>query len=229
MNELKSGESTFELSVPYTLYETGSDRAKPLMVYLHGFKQNSKIFKRLMHPLTELEAYHLFIQGPYPVYDRKRNKTVDQWGRSWYLYDGRAEQFVSSLEEAAQFLDRLLEDIYPDINTTRTAMVGYSMGGYLAGYYGLSRADQIDELAVMGSRIKTEVFKEEHSGFEHLNVLALHGRQDRSVKSDPQKKSCAMLAGWGASVTFKELEEGHRLSSVYPNEVKKWLTGLGYQ
>src|SRR5699024_10397072 len=152
MNELKSGESTFELSVPYTLYETGSDRAKPLMVYLHGFKQNSKIFKRLMHPLTELEAYHLFIQGPYPVYDRKRNKTVDQWGRSWYLYDGRAEQFVSSLEEAAQFLDRLLEDIYPDINTTRTAMVGYSMGGYLAGYYGLSRADQIDELAVMGSR-----------------------------------------------------------------------------
>src|SRR5699024_9032737 len=111
MNKLKSGSSTFELSVPYTLYETGSAKKKPLILYLHGFKQNAEIFRKLMRPLSELKAYHLFVQGPYPIYNPKRNKPVDKWGRSWYLYDGRSRQFVSSLEKTAQFLDGLLEGV----------------------------------------------------------------------------------------------------------------------
>ena len=96
---LFSGKASFKIEVPYKLIETGeSGVEKPLLVYLHGFKQNIEQFEELVEELLSLEAYHLFIQGPYPIYDRSRQKQVHEWGRSWYLYDGEQDQFVKSLE-----------------------------------------------------------------------------------------------------------------------------------
>jgi predicted esterase len=102
------------------------------------------------------------------------------------------------------------------------------MGGYLAGYFALSRWKHVNELVVIGARIKTEVFEERKGSYDHMNVLALHGKRDTSVKSTPQQQSCSQLSEWGANVTFRELEESHALSSLFLNETKKWLLSQGY-
>jgi len=226
---MKCGEAIFDLTVPYKLYETGKKDDKPLIVYLHGFKQNAGSFKSLTSPLSELQAYHLYPQGPYPLYNPKQSATIEQWGRAWYLYDGRAKHFISSLEESSQFIERLLEDVYSGISPNRIAVFGYSMGAYLAGYYGLTRPKAIDELITVGGRIKTEVIESNPKELEHINVLALHGRHDRRVRSKPQKESCDILADWGVSTTFEELEEGHKLTHSYLNKAKDWLAKLGYE
>lgn len=122
-----------------------------------------------------------------------------------------------------------MDEVSRSVGYSRTALVGYSMGGYLAGYFALSRRKLIDDLVVIGSRIKTEVFEEQSGSYDHLNVLALHGRSDSSVKSKPQRQSCNRLAKWGANVTFKELEEGHRLTPTYLEETKNWFLGCGYE
>ncbi|MCW9707419.1 alpha/beta hydrolase [Fodinibius salsisoli] len=226
---LFSGKASFSIDVPYKLLEVGNDGHKPLMVYLHGFSQNISIFQKQVSSLLSLEAYHLFVQAPYPVYDRSREKKVDDWGRAWYLYDGNQSQFVHSLERSSVFLQHILDTVLQQVTPSRTAVVGYSMGGYLAGYFGLSRYQYLEDLVVIGSRIKTEVFEDPEGAYDHLNVLALHGSKDRSVKSAPQKKSCGMLSKWGANVTFRELEAAHRLSDSYLTEAKDWFIGLGYQ
>jgi predicted esterase len=226
---LKSGQATFNIDVPYKLIESGeSSGEKPLIIYLHGFNQNIKQFQNLVAPMLQLNAYHLFIQGPYPIYDRSRKKKVEDWGRSWYLYDGEQEQFVKSLESASAFLQGVNEKIMKQISTSRVTVFGYSMGGYLAGYFALSRPKLVDELIVIGARIKTEVFEDGNESYDALKVLALHGARDKSVKSEPQQKSCEQLSEWGTEVTFKTVDSAHKLDEIYLEEALKWMESLGY-
>lgn len=226
---LLTEKTSFQIEVPYKLIKTGkSSQEKPLIVHLHGFNQNIKQFERLVDDLLDLQAFHLFIQGPYPIYNRSRKKKVEEWGRSWYLYDGEQDQFVESLERASEFVESIISKILNQITDNRVALFGYSMGGYLAGYFALSRPAVISELIVVGGRIKTEVFEGREGRYEHLNVLALHGKKDASVKSEPQQKSCEQLSQWGADVRFKEINGGHTLTSEYLLETKKWLKTLSY-
>ncbi len=226
---LSTGKSSFKIEVPYKLIETGEKGKKPLIVYLHGYNQNIKYFKRKVQDLINLRAYHLFIQAPYPIYDREHKRKVPEWGRAWYLYDGDQQQFIKSLELASEFVQEVIDNIINHIDVSRLAMIGYSMGGYLAGYFALSRWKHVNDLVVIGGRIKTEVFEQKKGHYDHMNVLALHGTKDDSVKSEPQKKSAEQLKKMGANVTFKELDEGHELKGRYIAETKEWMTSLGYK
>lgn len=226
---LSTGKSSFKIEVPYKLIETGEKGKKPLIVYLHGYNQNIKYFRRKVEELINFNAYHLFIQAPYPIYDREHKRKVPEWGRAWYLYDGDQQQFIKSLELASEFVQEVIDNILNHIEVSRLAMIGYSMGGYLAGYFALSRWKHVNELVVIGGRIKTEVFEQRSGNYDHMNVLALHGTRDDSVQSEPQKKSAEQLEKMGAKVTFKELDEGHDLNGSYISETKEWMKDLGYK
>lgn len=226
---LMTGKTPFKIEVPYTLIESGEKGKKPLIVYLHGYRQNVKQFRAKMKPLLARKAYHLFIQGPYPIYEERDKRPVSEWGRAWYLYDGGQEQFVKSLELTSEFIQEIVDKILQLIEVNRLALVGYSMGGYQAGYFALSRWKHVNELVVIGGRIKTEVFRNRQGSYDHMNVLALHGSGDESVKSEPQRDSAGELAEWGAAVTFREIPGEHRLDAAYVEEIEKWLDSLGYK
>jgi len=227
MNELLfSATAPFTLDIPYHLYSTGPRKSKPLLIYLHGYKQNGMLFKRKVQSLFNINAYHLLLQGPYPIYDEKGSRWVNQWGRAWYLYDGNSEQFKNSLEKTSVFIDKILTEVLTQIKVNRTGIIGYSMGGYLAGYFGLSRSNLIDDMIVIGSRIKVEYFLNNH--YSSLALIALHGKNDLLVSAHNQQKSCEALKQLGAAVTFKILDEGHSLTQTYLQEAKAWLLGQGY-
>lgn len=226
---LISGKASFKIEVPYKLIEVGEKEKKPLIVYLHGFNQNIDTFSDKVDKLLDIPAYHLFIQGPYPLYDRERKTKVKDWGRAWYLYDGEQSQFVKSLELSSEFIQEVIDKILEHIEVSRLAVFGYSMGGYLAGYFALSRWKHVNELVVAGGRIKTEVFRDRQGSYKHLNVLALHGDKDGSVDSSSQKESCEEFSRWGAKVDFKEVDSNHKLSEIYLTEILKWLQSVGYK
>lgn len=226
---LISGKASFKVEVPYKLIETGTKGKKPLVVYLHGFNQNIDIFADKISRLLEIPAYHLFIQGPYPLYDRKQKTEVRNWGCAWYLYDGEQEQFIKSLEISSEFIQEVTDKIIDHIDVSRLGILGYSMGGYLAGYFALSRWKHVNDLIVIGGRIKTEVFTDRQSNYGHLNVLALHGSKDNKVAKENQEKSCQELSKWGAKVTYKEVNAAHELSKQYIAEIISWLKSVGYR
>lgn len=230
MSEVKaSGTVTFKIDVPHTLLESGSRGEKPLLVYLHGFGQNSSRFRALTGGLESLEAYHLYIDGPYPIYDRTGRRNVPDWGRAWYLYDGGQQQFKRSMERSTGFIQDTVERLRPQIEARKVAVVGYSMGGYLAGYLALSRPGLVDELVVAGGRIKTEWFADSGNSFDHLTVLALHGSEDQSVQAERQRESCQELEKMGADVTFQTIDAGHKLTGAYIEQIAIWLEGRGYK
>lgn len=226
---LISGKSSFEIEVPYKLIETGEkDKRKPLIVYLHGYNQNIEYFEKKAAQLLHIEAYHLFIQGPYPIYDTTRKLKVSKWGRAWYLYDGNQSQFIKSLEAASEFIQKIIDDLAEKMDVSRLCIFGYSMGGYLAGYFAFSRWKHINDLVVIGGRIKTEAFEGKRELAKHINILALHGKNDKSVYPEPQKECINILKEEGFNAEFKLVDAGHPLTENYISETESWLKKIGY-
>lgn len=227
-NVLISGNTPFKIDVPYKLIETGEKVPKPLIVYLHGYNQNIEYFEKKVEKLLDVKAYHLFIQGPYPIYDTSGKRNVPKWGRAWYLYDGNQEQFIKSMEEASEFIQEIIDSFVNEIDISRLCVFGYSMGGYLGGYFAFSRWKHVNDLIAIGGRIKTESFEGKRDQAKHLNILALHGKKDTSVYPDPQKEGIELLQEEGFNATFKLLNAGHELAPVYIDEATKWLLSMGY-
>lgn len=228
---LISGKTSFKIEVPYKLIETGEKGVqKPLLLYFHGFGDNLKGFENTMEPLLDLSAYHLFIQGPYPLYDKKGSKTVSKWGRAWYLYDGKRKQFIKSLEITSEFVQEIVDNLIKFINVSRICVIGYSMGGYLAGYFGLTRWKHVKDVVVIGARIKTEVVSEESwHKLGHLNFLAIHGKNDDTVNHKNQEEEILTLKKFGVSAEIILLEEEHALNKHYIDTILNWLKDNNYQ
>jgi len=228
---LVSGKTSFKIEVPYKLIETGQKRSqKPLILYLHGYGDNISAFEKRCEPFFEITAYHLFIQGPYPIYDHSGKKSVSKWGRAWYLYDGRKKQFVKSLEITSEFIQEVVDNLRQFINVNRMCVLGYSMGGYLAGYFALTRWKHIHDLIVIGARIKTEIVNEsDWKNLNHLDILALHGLRDNQVNFKNQQAEIDNLLAHGISSKIDLVDKGHKLDEIYLTKSKTWLIDKGYQ
>lgn len=225
---LISGKTSFKIEVPYKLIETGEKGPKPLIVYLHGYKQNLAIFEKLTRLMLNLNAYHLYIQGPYPIYDSSRKKKVSEWGRAWYLYDGNQQQFIKSMEVSSEFVQEIIDSLRGVIEISRLCVFGYSMGAYLGGYFALSRWKHVKDLIVIGGRIKTEAFEDKIKKAKHINILALHGKNDTDVYPEPQQEEIMKLKSNGFNAEFKILDAGHKLTSEFIDESIKWLKERNY-
>lgn len=228
---LASGKRSFKIEVPYTLMEVGRKGVKkPLILYLHGYGDNEERFKTKCESLFSIEAYHLFIQGPYPVFDKTFSRTVSKWGRAWYLYDGKKKQFIKSLELSAEFVQEIVDDLIKFIQVEKMCVLGYSMGGYLAGYFALSRWKHVNELIVIGARIKTEVItKERWKHLSHLDILALHGSMDESVSWQNQQREIELLKDRGIQAELRLLDQGHEFDTNVISEAMLWLDRRGYR
>lgn len=225
-NVLSSGKKSFKIEVPYKLIETGEIGNKPLIIYLHGYNQNIAYFEKKIAPLLDINAYHLLLQAPYPIFSRK--KDVSEWGRAWYLYDGNQDLFIKSMELASEFIQGVIDDLEKVIDANRLCILGYSMGGYLGGYFAFSRWKHVNDLVVIGGRIKAEVFEGARESAKHLQILALHGKNDTSVYPEPQQKVIKQLQKEGFNAAFKLTEGGHKLNTEQLKETKEWLSSIGY-
>ncbi len=226
MDVLVSGKTSFKIEVPYTLFETGPKGPKPLIVYLHGKGQYLDAFRKKTEAFHDLDAYHLYIQGPYP--ELTQIKEREKIGYSWYLYNGKQGSFVKSLEYTAEFIQEIIDGVRPFLKITRLCMVGYSMGGYQAAYFGLSRWKHTNELIVIGGRVKTELVGSGWKNLKHLKVLAVHGASDEQVAPERQQEHIGIMQSNGVDATFLEVEGGHALSAQMTKAGIDWLKKIGY-
>jgi predicted esterase len=227
MDVLISGKTSFKVEVPYKLIETGPKGEKPMIVYLHGRGQNIPLFERQVKSMLNLNAYHLFIQGPYADFELTKSK--EKWGYSWYLYNGRQGSFLKSMEYTAEFIQEIIDHVIKFIKVSRLCVLGYSMGGYMAGYFGTSRWKHTNELVVISGRIKTELLGTKWQNLKHQKVLAIHGLKDEIVSPDSQKEHIQKMADKGIDALFMGVNEGHKLSAHMVKMTIDWLNRMGYQ
>lgn len=216
------------MEVPYRLYEHGEAGPKPLIVYLHGFGQDINRFEKQTKDLHVLKAYHLYIQGPYP--DNRTLDREDKRGYAWYLYGGKQGSFEKSLEYSSEFIQGVIDSLIPFLKITRCAVVGYSMGAYQAGFFGFTRWKHTNELIMIGGRFMENLFEDRNwDKRKHLNILAVHGRNDDIVRYEAQEQSILKAQEKGLNAQIVGLAKDHKLSKPYLNEIVTWLISQGYE
>lgn len=228
---LVAGKATFKLQVPYKLVRSGEDGPKPLLVYLHGYGQDLHDFEQQMKPFLELDAYHLFIQGPYPL--KLNPKDLKRSGYSYYIYDEQDESsYIRSIEYTAEFVQEIVDHMLPIIKASRISVLGYSMGAYLAGYWGCTRWKHTNDIIMLNGRLKAELFKlkvEEQEVLRHINIAAFHGKEDTIVEPHKQKEMMDYLVKHHIKAEFHEVEGGHALTETLINATINWMIHLGFR
>lgn len=146
------------------------------------------------------------------------------------MYDGKRKQFIKSLEITSEFIQEIVDNLIKFINVSRICVVGYSMGGYVAGYFGLTRWKHVRDVVVIGARIKTEVVSEENwQNLKHLNILAVHGKNDDTVDCKNQIKEIENLDKRGVTAEIILLEEKHSMNKNYIESTLNWLQQNNYK
>jgi phospholipase/carboxylesterase len=202
----------FTHEVPVELHRP-EDADGSLLVALQGWGMSASSFAKDVGPLLPQGMSALIPQAPLPF--ELRSADGIRQGNAWYIYTGGddADAFLASMRRAEDWVLRLVDAVTADhgYDAARLALLGYSQGGYLAGWTGLRHAARFRRLVVAAARIKHEVLEEDarRAASTPLRVLAVHGDADDDVAASRSRTSVEALAAWGVAAEFREYRFGH--------------------
>jgi phospholipase/carboxylesterase len=209
--------STLTRLVPFT-HEVPVELHRPddadgsLVVALHGMGMSAASFAETARAVSPPAASVLVPQAPLPF--ELRGKDGVRQGNGWYVYDtAESASFLASMRRAEEWLIRLVEFVTVDhgFDRARVSLVGFSQGGYLAGWVGVRHAPRFRRLVVAGGRLKHEALADDgrRAATTPLRVLGVHGEKDEGVAPAAARASIEAVAAWGVPAEFKTYPCGH--------------------
>ncbi len=220
----------FMQSVPVELHRP-EDADGSLVVALHGQGMSPRTFGREALPALPARATVVLPQAPLPFEIRKDGGRFRQ-GNAWYVYLGDTPEFLASMEAAENWLRYVLDATLArgGLDASRVALLGFSQGGYLAGFVGLRDPARYGRLVVAGARLKHEVLADaaraaaQRDGYR---VLAVHGEHDEGVRLAPTRASVEQVRAWGVDVTLQTYATAHHVlrDEACQGDVRRFLEG----
>ena len=201
----------FMSSVPVEMHRP-ADPDGSLVVALHGQGMSPRTFRRDALPAMPERATVLFPQAPLPFEIRKDGRFKQ--GNAWYVYLGDSPEFLTSMERAENWLRFVLDAALArgGLAQERVSLLGFSQGGYLAGFVGLRDPGRYRRLVLAGARFKHEVLEDDARAAGEIagyRVLAVHGEQDQGVLLAPTQHSVDRIREWGVDVALRTYSTGH--------------------
>lgn len=221
MSDLIAGVRDFRLPCPYTLRvppEYKASRAAPLIIGLHGMGQNEDLFRRALAPLLNEPWLFCFPRGGLPYEIRKPERR--RVGYAWYVFDGNQEALRASMEHSCRYLLEVQDVVRKEYAISRTAVVGFSQGGYLAGVLAAQNAGRIGAAACIGGRLKWE-FMPEGGG---ARLAQIHGARDQSVTPELARQATEDARQRGYETAwYEDPEAGHEVTPRMVEFLRGWL------
>ena len=229
----EEGSIEFARPIPYQvqLPDSGGESSlapPPLLTALHGQGMSAASFARVLRHLPSTGHAKLFPEGPY-VFERREPAGI-RAGHGWYIYLGDSDGFRRELEQTEAHLLRVLDAVEASHGTTdraRSVLLGFSQGGYLAGYVALRNPDRFGGLVISAARLKHEFLTEELARGALPAVLLLHSPDDAATPFERAEESREILAEAGTDVELFSHEGGHRLPPAALARVAAWLDERG--
>ena len=217
-------ECGYRLSVPS---QVDSNEPLPLIFALHGMGMNSQLFMRVLRHLDVPNALLVCPEGIYPF--EKRSPEGIKVGYGWYIYTGDQKSFYEHLLKSEEHLLRVLDEIEQDyaVDRSRTTLLGFSQGGYLAGFMAFRQPERFAALVIASSRLKHEFLEDEIQSATRPKTLFVHGSKDASVPVSVAQESAEILERAGAQADFIEHAGEHWLAPTALKDVKAWLEQEG--
>jgi len=195
------GTAAFAAEVPYRLHVPERCDGS-LVVALHGMGQSAASFEEEALACAPDGAAVLVPQGPY-AYEMRRREGPPRQGNAWYVFTGDSAEFVASMARTEDWLRALVGTVLLDApdealrpERARVALLGFSQGGYLAGFVGVRNPERFRAVVVAAGRIKDEVLMDEAPRAAAAGLRVLDASAER-------------LAAAGVAVEFRTYPAAH--------------------
>ncbi len=189
---------------------------------------NAEKFRRILRHLELREMLLVIPTGIYPYEIRKADSI--EIGYSWYQYRGDQDEFRKHLLQAEAHLLQVLDEVEKRhrIDRSRSVVLGFSQGGYLAGFCALRHPERFAGLICAGARLKYEFLVDEISRGSQLKSLLIHSQKDKSIAWETAEASFDQLRENGAQIDSFLHSEGHRLPPESVVHIGRWLGDQGF-
>jgi len=205
------------------LWSQGDHPPRCCIIALHGLGQDGSRILNKLQPLVEQGATIVAPDGPHR-HEVRRPDSIRK-GHAWYLFTGDQELFKSSMLEAEADLLHIVDTVQEEsgILPNRTILLGFSQGGYLAGFVASRHPDRFAGCVIASARLKHEFIVEELSRGELPEFLFLHDKKDPLTAADPVRNSLQQVEDAGGSAKLQWHDDGHRLGSGSIDHLQRWL------
>ncbi len=206
------------------------DSPPPLLIALHGQGMSGESFRRVLRHLPATPHSRLFPDGPY-VFERREADGI-RAGHGWYIYLGDQVAFREELERSEAHILELLDRVEAEhgpVDRARSVLLGFSQGGYLAGFVGARHPERFGGVVISSARLKHKFLADELTRVELPRFLILHSPDDPATPFARAEESRDRLLAAGADVTLVPHPGGHRLPATALEALARWLEekGLG--
>lgn len=217
------GHLEFKIDTTYLYSPAASGQARRLLVALHGMGMSASSFARVLRHLPDdPERATLIPEGPYPF--ERRTPDEIKVGHSWYIYRGDQDEFRAHLERSEAHLNRVLEHVAAaghSVPQDRT-LLGFSQGGYLAGFAALRDPARYPRLVIASARLKHEFLTTELASRNLPPTLFIHSAADTATPVERAREGAQLLRDHGASAELMLHDAGHRLPPEGLERLHEW-------
>lgn len=190
--------------------------AVPLVVGLHGFGGSPDGFIRLWSMFNAPRFIFAVPQAPYPIGENSF---------SWYRGEQGTEEWGHSLKLAGEYVLALVEHLKMEYPVSDVYLLGFSQGGCLSLYTGLSEPDAFNAvIAASGWLAEDYIPSDWIVNSAEMRIELIHSREDMAVPFNVAERAEAVLLENGWNAVLHEIPGGH---TVDVEELSRILSDLG--
>ncbi|MBE7491568.1 MAG: hypothetical protein HS108_07430 [Planctomycetes bacterium] len=212
--------------VPYTWFGPPRGNDGALVLALHGMGQSPRAMQDMLASVFDLPCGFLFPRAPWPYEIRKPDRMLI--GHAWYQFDGDQVALRASMDVAAAHLLGVLDEITVGWRPRKTILLGFSQGGYLAGYMAPTNPGRFAAAACIAGRIKHEFLADASPPARAMPLLQLHGGRDAAVRPETARDAVEKTRALGFSAVsyYEDPGAGHEISANMAQHLRAWLENL---
>lgn len=205
------------------MWSGAGDAARSCLIALHGLGQNGSSILHKLNPLHDRGIHLVAPDGPHR--HEVRGPDGIREGHAWYIYTGDQQHFLASLLESEQDLLGIVKTVQQEsgVKPEETVLLGFSQGGYLAGFVACRHPELFGGCVISSARLKHEFLSDEIARGDLPRMLFLHDKADPLTGPDPVLQSVDHLEKASAQVELCWHQDGHRLGDGAISSLQDWL------
>lgn len=182
IERMKEFKSKISLDLPVS-YFLRKKEGKELILLLHGFQDKASRLYQTLQSILPATSSLLAPNGLFPIPYKKEFQDGSparlKLAYCWYFYDSFEKTYHIDQTPACNMIQTLIQQLFPKQDLSIT-IIGFSQGGYLAPFVGLT-LPQTKKVIVINGEIKVDLLARKQIPFP---IYSIHGKRDEMV--DPQ-------------------------------------------
>jgi len=188
----------------------------PVLIGLHGYGSSPDNFIKIWGLIDNPNFIYVVPQAPYPI---------GEDAFSWYRGDQGTEEWGHSLLLAGNYVLALVEQIKLEYPVSDVYIFGFSQGGCLALYTGLSEPELFKAVIPASGWLAEDFIQPDRiTGSSAMQIELMHSPDDRGVPFEAAEKAEVILRGNGWNVELHRTSGAHMVDIEELNQI---LSDLG--